>query len=140
MAMSTAESKQAVEEYWTEAMRGNVDALDELFAEDAVYREPGTEVRGLEEIKAHMEGWQEGFPDFEFEVEEAVAEDDVVITYFKGSGTHDGEFRGISPTGNSFEGEGVQIDRFEDGKVVEEINLWDNLTLVEQLGIDPSEL
>lgn len=140
MATSTADTKRAVEETWIEAMSGNVDALDELFAEDAVYHEPGAELHGREDIKAHMKEWQEAFPDFEFEVKDAVAEDDVVMTYFVATGTHDGSMRGIPATGNTFEGEGVQIDRFEDGEVIEEINIWDNLTFFEQLGIDPAEL
>ena len=140
MATSTADTKQAVEDTWIEAMSGNVDALDDLFAEDAVYREPGAELRGREDIKAHMKEWREAFPDFEFEVKDAVAENDVVMTYFVASGTHEGSMRGIPATGNTFEGEGVQIDRFEDGMVVEEINLWDNLTFFEQLGIDPTDL
>lgn len=140
MTTSTADYKQAVTQTWNEAMTGDVTVLEELFAEDAVYREPGTELRGQEDIKAHIEGWQEAFPDFEFEVKDVVAEEDVVMTYFVASGTHEGSMRGIPATGNAFEGEGVQIDRFEDGKVVEEINLWDNLTFFEQLGIDPTQL
>lgn len=139
MAIRTTESKQAVERIWTDAVSGNIDALDELFADDAVYREPGVDLRGLEDIKTHIREWLEAFPDFTFEVHDAVAADDVVMTYFTASGTHEGEMRGIPPTGKTFEGEGVQIDRFEDGTVVEEINIWDNLTFFEQLGIDPTE-
>lgn len=140
MEMSTTESKQVIVDIWTEALGGNIDALDELFHEDARYVDPGADIHGLDEIKSYIQEWADAFPDFTFNVEESVAEDDVVVTYFSGSGTHDGEFQGIAPTGNTFEGEGVQIDRFEGDKVVEEINLWDNMTLFEQLGIDPAEL
>ena len=139
MSTITEQHKQAVQEIWTEAMSGNVEALDGLFAEDALYREPGAELRNREEIKAHIQEWAEAFPDFTFEVKHAVSEDNVVMTYFVATGTHEGSLRGIPATGNTFEGEGVQIDRFENDKVVEEINLWDNMTFFEQLGIDPAD-
>lgn len=140
MSTSTSESQQAVERAWRKAFDGDLDALDELFAEDARYEEPGYEGHGRADIKARMQEWRDGFPDFRFEVIRTVADDEIVVTHFHAAGTHDGEFQGIPATGNTFEGEGIQIDRFEDGTVVEEINIWDNLTFLEQLEVDPGEL
>ena len=44
-------------------------------------------------------------------------------------GTNDGPF-GEIPTSNSMEVTGITIDRFEDGKIVESCDQWDNLGLM----------
>ena len=50
-------------------------------------------------------------------------------------GTHTGEYRGMPPTGKSFEVTGIIIHRFEDGMIVEVWENWDTLGLVKQLGM-----
>jgi predicted ester cyclase len=79
------------------------------------------------------------FPDFRMEVRDVIAEGDKVVGYFKCSGTHLGEWRGMPPSGRRFEGvDEIYIFTVEDGKlsgataVVE-----DNLTRMRQLGIEP---
>jgi SnoaL-like polyketide cyclase len=41
------------------------------------------------------------------------------------------------PTGRQFEQEGITIHRIEDGKIVEEWNQWDNLSVLQQLELAP---
>ena len=141
MATELAESnKEAVTESWDLALEGDVEGFITLYADDVRYEDPSTEIHGIDELTSYYTAWFEAFPDMEFEIEEIVAEGDSVVTYYTARATHEGEFLGIPATGNRFDGDGVTIDRFEDGVVVEEINVWDNLTFVQQLEIDPSEL
>ncbi len=77
------------------------------------------------------------FPDLELtSVEEVIAEGDKVVRRDLWTGTHEGEFMGIEPTGKETETELINIVRFdEEGKVVEERFIADMLGLMQQLGV-----
>lgn len=70
-----------------------------------------------------------------FEVHDMFLDGDVVITHFTWDGTHESEIEGIEATGETVEMPGMTINRFEDGKAVEDINFWDNLEFFMQLGV-----
>jgi hypothetical protein len=54
-------------------------------------------------------------------------------------GTHQGEFRGIAPTGKRITVTGIGIFRFSDeGKVVESWDNFDQLGMMRQLGPSPA--
>jgi predicted ester cyclase len=95
------------------------------------------------QIAEAARGWigpfRESFPDFRMEVHDVIAEGRKVVGYFKCSGTHRGEWRGIPPTGRRFEDvDEVYIFRVEDGKLSSAIAVVeDNLTRMRQLGIQP---
>jgi predicted ester cyclase len=84
--------------------------------------------------------FRESFPDFRMEVREVIAEGDKVVGYFKCSGTHQGEWRGIPPSGKRFEDvDEVYIFRVEDRKLSSAVAVVeDNLSRLRQLGIQPS--
>jgi predicted ester cyclase len=77
------------------------------------------------------------FPDFRMEVVDVIAEGDKVVGYFKCSGTHQGEWRGIAPTGRRFQDvDEVYIFRVEDGRLSSALAVVeDNLTRMRQLGL-----
>jgi hypothetical protein len=52
--------------------------------------------------------------------------------------THRGEFRGIAPTGDELEITGIGIFRFSEGKVVESWDNFDQLGMMQQLGVVPT--
>jgi predicted ester cyclase len=83
--------------------------------------------------------FRESFPDFRMEVREVIAEGDKVVGYFKCSGTHQGDWRGIPPSGKRFEDvDEVYIFRVENRKLSYPIAVVeDNLTRMRQLGIQP---
>jgi predicted ester cyclase len=62
-----------------------------------------------------------------------------VVGYFKCSGTHRGEWRGIPPTGRRFEDiDEIYIFRVRDGRLALIVAaVEDNLTRTRQLGIAP---
>ena len=74
------------------------------------------------------------FPDCEVEVLDVVAEGDRAVVRFSETGTHDGPFMGIAPTGRRVCNYGIAIYRARDGRLVEEWSVGDRLSLLGQLG------
>lgn len=92
-----------------------------------------------EEARRWIGPFRDSFPDFHMEIEDVIAESDQVVGYFKCSGTHRGEWRGIPPTGRRFENVNeIYIFRVEDGKLAAATAVVeDNLTRLRQLGLQP---
>ncbi len=76
------------------------------------------------------------FPDWSETVVDVVAEGDRVITRYLSSGTHEGEFQGIAPTGRKVTVNEVSIYRVQNGRIVEQWGFPDGLSLVRQLTED----
>ncbi len=66
------------------------------------------------------------FPDARIEVEDMIAEGDKVTARVAMSGTHQGEFQGIAPTGNQVQVRAIDIFRIANGKIVEHWGHGDN--------------
>lgn len=129
-------NREVTQRIWELIENDNLDALDEVLAEDVVLRQPGEEeIRGIDGYKESIQTYKKAFPDMTVDVHDMFVDDDVVITHFTLSGTHEGEIEGIEATGNTVENSGMTINRFEDGKAVEDINYWDNLDFLQQLGV-----
>jgi steroid delta-isomerase-like uncharacterized protein len=95
--------------------------------------------RGPEDVKRFMGEFREAFPDFHSTIEDQIAEGDKVVTRWTMSGIHQGEFRGIAPTGKQITVTGIGIFRFSDeGKVIESWDNFDQLGMMRQLGVVPS--
>ena len=115
--------------------RGDLDLVDELFSQNYVQHDPsGPQVgQGTEEFKGTVSAIRAAFPDLHMEIEDHIAEGDKVVTRWVGSGTHEGEFMGVPPTGNRVSMTGTVIDRFADGKIEESWNLYDALGMLTQM-------
>jgi predicted ester cyclase len=67
-----------------------------------------------------------------------IAEGDKVVSRYTIRGTHQGETEEFGPpTGKQVELEGITRHRIEDGKIVEEWERYDNLSILQQLGLAP---
>jgi steroid delta-isomerase-like uncharacterized protein len=120
--------------------KGNLEVLDELLAEDIVNKDPSVPPEippGREGIKILAQGYVSAFPDMDFKIEDQIAEGDKVVSVWSASGTHQGELLGIPPTGRQTTTSGITIDVIKDGKIVETLTHWDNLGLLQQLGVIP---
>jgi steroid delta-isomerase-like uncharacterized protein len=134
--MSTEENK-AIARRWNEELwsKGNLAAVDELFASDFVwhYAPPG--------VASDREGYQQyysedlsAFADMNCTIEVIVAEEDKVAVRWNWRGIHKGDYMGIAPTGKQVTLTGISILRIAGGKIVEEWTESDNLGFMEQLG------
>ena len=82
--------------------------------------------------------WEsDAFPDRSFTIEALVACDDWVVTRYTFRATHRGDVAGIAATGKRVTLSGMLMQRIEDGRVVEDRDEWDRLSLLEQLGATP---
>ena len=135
--MSTEENKallrRSVEEVFS--AQGDLDVADEIYAPNYVGHNPldPEDARGPEGAKEQARMYRSAFPDVRLNIEEQVAEGDRVVTRWIGSGTHQGEMMGIAPTGNQIRVDGITISRIQDGKVVEDWELFNALGLMQQL-------
>jgi predicted ester cyclase len=141
--MSTQENKEKARRLLEEAFGGGkLEIVEEVLDPDFVCYDPNSEsgaVRGADTIKQEIEWFRNGMPDLTYTVEDQVAEGDKVVTRYRATGTHQGEFFGMAPTGNRIEMSGIQIDRFdeESGKMVEEWPEYDMLGAMKQMGAIP---
>jgi len=63
-----------------------------------------------------------------------VADENNIAFAYTATGTHEGEFNGIPATHKQISIRGMQISRFEDGKMVERWGSSDELGLLKQIG------
>ncbi len=118
----------------------NLDILDEVYAPDVVWHEPDQDIQGLEEARQFVNMYKTAFPDLHATVEDVIAEGDKVVTRYTVRGTHQGEIEEFGPpTGRQVEIKGITIHRIESGKIVEEWERYDNLSVMQQLGLVPEQ-
>jgi steroid delta-isomerase-like uncharacterized protein len=116
------------------------DTIDEVYAPDVVWHNPEGDIQSIEEAKQFIAMYKTAFPDMSATVEDVIAEGDKVVTRVTLRGTHQGEVEEFgTPTGRQVEGQGITIQRIEGGKIVEEWNSYDNLSLMQQLGLVPEQ-
>ena len=136
--MSTEENKAIARRGYEAINQNNLDALDEVVASDMTDHDPAPgQAPGLEGVKQYFSSLHAAFPDVQMDVEEMIAEADKVVARVSVSGTHRGEFMGISPTGNRVTIGGIDILRVADGKIVEHWGKFDDLGMMQQLGVIP---
>jgi steroid delta-isomerase-like uncharacterized protein len=73
-------------------------------------------------------------PDAHYEVDDLVAEGDRVMVRWRLLGTHEGDFRGIPPTGKAITLRGIALYRVEDGELMERWVVSDLYGLLEEIG------
>jgi steroid delta-isomerase-like uncharacterized protein len=119
--------------------KGNIDVVDELIAADCVDHTP---FPGLppdrEGARQVFQLIRAAFPDHDAEVVHLVAEGDMVATYKTFTGTHEGEFMGISPTGKKVTIRVMDFVRYRDGQIAEHWNIVDQAGLLQQLDAMPA--
>ena len=140
--MAAQENKEKARRMMEEAFGGGkLEVVDEVLDPDFVCYDPNSEsgaVRGADTIKQEIEWFRNAIPDLTYTVEDQVAEGDKVVSRYTATGTHQGEFFGVAPSGARIEMSGIQIDRFdENGRMVEEWPEYDMLGAMKQMGAVP---
>jgi steroid delta-isomerase-like uncharacterized protein len=138
--MPTEENKALARRSWEIVSPDNLDLIEEIYAPDFVWHEPDQDIRGYEQAKQFVSSFFAAFPDLNISVEDVIGEGDKVVTRYTIRGTHQGETEEFGPpTGKQVELEGITIHRIEDGKIVEEWERYDNLSMLQQLGLAPEQ-
>ena len=142
--MSAEENKALLQRVYEQIFnQGNLDQIEEFFSADFVDHEappPGMEgLEGIEVLRQFVKVSRDAFPDLQFTAEDMIVEGDKVAARYTMRGTHQGEFLGVAPTGKQIEVTGIDIVRFEGGKMVEHWANSDELGMMQQLGLVPEQ-
>ena len=114
----------------------NLAAADTLIARDYVFHGPGgLELRGPDGFTQMIGMYQTAFPDFNIVIEDMVEDGDRIAFRLTARGTHRGSLGPIAPTGTTVITNAIIINRFADGKCVEEWQSVDEVSLLRQLGV-----
>ena len=133
------EANKAVARRYLEAFdTGDPAILDEVLAPDFVYRSAGpgepTDREGQKQVVA---AFGTAFPDGQSTVEDLIAEGNTVVLRWTFTGTHQGDFFGIPPTGRSVTVRGIDWYHLEGGQITEIWDVIDEVGLLTQLGVLP---
>jgi steroid delta-isomerase-like uncharacterized protein len=100
---------------------------------------------GLPPVPSGPEGYKQlvalyrgAFPDLHITMEDMVADGDKVVARWTAQGTNTGEMMGMPPTGKTFKATGMNMFRINDGKVAEVWTNFDDMGMMQQLGIIPT--
>jgi steroid delta-isomerase-like uncharacterized protein len=130
--MSTEENKAAVLRF---AENLGVEAVNDFVTDDVVYHNPPPgQPPGKEGYRMLIGGFLTAFPDMRFDVEDQLAEGDRVVSRFTITGTHKGDLMGMPQMGRTIRTSGISVQRFRDGRVAEEWEQVDFMTMMQQLG------
>lgn len=118
---------------------GHAEVFDEIMAERATDHQetPGTEA--IPHLKDVVRMLRTAFPDLHFEVHDVIAEGDLVACRSTMTGTHEGPFFGLEPTGKHVTVAHMHFMRMVDGKNTDLWHVWDFAGLLRQVGAtDPT--
>jgi steroid delta-isomerase-like uncharacterized protein len=128
-------AKRAFEEILSQ---GRFEVAEQLYAKDFVNHGIHRDAT-LEEDQAALKGWHQAFPDGVIVPKKLIAEGDLVTIYWVARGTNTGTGNGLPATGRKAELAGITIWRIVDGKIKEEWSAFDQLSMMRQLGLLPTD-
>ena len=126
------------ERVWIEGLnRGDASVADDVFASEGVIHingspDPNLSVEGFKQM---MSGLLSAFPDLRITIEDQFVGGDKVATRWSAEGTNNGAFGPVPATGRRVRINGLILDRVAGGKVVERWEQWDQMSMMQQLGL-----
>lgn len=95
----------------------------------------GPKTVDLAEWSATVTAYHASFPKTKIDILLQFGDEQFVTTRWRFSAVQKGEYLGLAPTGKTLSWTGIQIDRFENGKIAETWVNWDMYSMFKQLGI-----
>ena len=137
--MSADENKRIAIRFFQEQDRLKGGPADELCAPGYTAQIGGSPAMSLAGHKQFSQMFYGAFPDLYHVVEETVADADAVVARFTLRGTHTGDFMGIPATGKSVTINAMALFHIVNGKVVELHGQFDQVGMLQQLGVMPAQ-
>jgi steroid delta-isomerase-like uncharacterized protein len=133
--MTTSNNKSVVIRFNKEFLeQGNIEVLKEIVADDFInHTAAGTVSNNVEGLIQFVSMFHKGFSDFNIDIHEQVAENDVVATRKTIHATHSGEIMGHPPTGKRVTFSVMDFVRLRDGKYIEHWGHNNIMQVVQQL-------
>jgi len=132
-----ADSKALVRRFTERVNRKDMSALDDIVSERFIQHSIMPVGPGQQGLKDFYKSFSAAFPDFEFTIEDIIAEGDRVFIRMTSRYTHRGEYMGVPATGKAVTVAKMDVFRVVNGKVVEHWDSVDRLGLLQQLGVVP---
>jgi steroid delta-isomerase-like uncharacterized protein len=144
--MSTAEeasNKATVGRFDDVVSTGDAEVIsktiDEIVEPDVLIHMPlPIQATGAQALKQVWAMLLRGLPDLHVAVEDVIAEGDKVVSRNTVTGTHQGEYRGLPPTGKPITYNEIFIFRFANGRIAEIWGVVDVFSQMQQLGVIPA--
>jgi steroid delta-isomerase-like uncharacterized protein len=134
--MSTEANKALVCRFVEAFNTGDLDGLAAAFAPDAVVHNSGApDPLNLEGFRQLAAVFLAAFPDGKHTIDDMIVEGDKVVTRITYRGAHTGDLMGIPPTGKHVTTSAMTIDQIAGGKIVETWRLFDQMGMMQQLGV-----
>ncbi len=137
-AAETAASRKAVARRVFEEIfnQGKFEVADQIYAKDFVNHGITRDI-GLKVDQDAARGWRAAFPNLKTQVDKILVDGEYVTVLWSGEGTNTGEGNGLPATGRKLKGRGITIWRISGGKIREEWSEFDQLRILQQLGLMP---
>lgn len=137
--MSKEENITTQESFGKAVNNGKLYEFTDLMTADVEDHDPAPDQgEGPEGFIAFFTKFRTAFPDLEVAVDKMVADDENIAIAYTVTGTHDRPFLGLPATGKKIKARGMQIARFEDGRIAERWGSSDELGILKQLGANPT--
>ena len=117
---------------------GAADEGSSIFAPDFVAYMPGQQPMDRATFEQFVGGVTKGMPGYAYEIQDQIAQGDLVANRITWRGVHSGNLAGVPATGRSIELRGINMFRVRDGRVVEQWAQLDMLGLLQQIGAIPA--
>lgn len=138
--MSKQDNIDAQVRFGEAVQNGRFEVLAELVSQSVVDHDPAPgQTPGPQGYAEFFRTLRTAFPDMKIVVDHLIADEDNVAFAYTLTGTQQGPFEGVQPTGKHVEVRGMQISRFEDGKMVERWGSTDELGILKQIDAAPVE-
>jgi predicted ester cyclase len=117
----------------------DVDALRQIWGPATVERFPTGTIHGAQEITAYFKELFAALPDAHMEVAKLVEDGDDVFVHWQLTGTHEGQFQGIAPTGKPIVLDGIDHFVVRDGLVATNFVVFDQMQFARAIGLLPAD-
>lgn len=119
--MGNIDNKIVIQEYIEKVLNtGDVSTISNYVSPEYSEVHEGKRFElGVEGAIEHIKGVRNTYPDLKLVIEKQICEGEWVVTSYTMTGTHKGEWLGITPTNKKLTITGVNVDRIINGKIVE---------------------
>jgi steroid delta-isomerase-like uncharacterized protein len=134
--MTTEQNKSFMRRFVEASVASDQTAYKELLAPDFVAHLLGGP-QNREAFLQHNNVFNSAFSNRQMIVEDLIAEEDKVMARLTWKGVHSDDFQGLPPTGNQIVISAFIVDRIKEGKTMEHWSLFDQRSMLQQLGLIP---
>jgi len=135
-----AANKELVRRFYKEVyVDWNMALVDQLVSPEFTSHDwPQSGPTGPRAFRDYYSAIRSAVPDARYEVDDLIAEGDRVVVRWRLLGTHEGDFRGLAPTGRPITLKGIAIYRLEANKLMERWVVSDLHGLLEEIRVSSS--